>query len=671
MSPRPWNADLPGIAFGGDYNPEQWPREVWAEDMRLMRDAGVSMATVGIFSWAVVEPEPGGYDFTAFDRVMDTLDEAGIKACLATMTASPPPWLARLHPETLPVRADGVRLWPGARQHYCPSSPVYRSFAGRLVEQVAARYGHHPALALWHIGNEYGCHVSRCYCDVSAADFRGWLERRYGDVDGLNDAWSTTFWSQRYSSFDEVNPPRTAPTFPNPAQEIDFTAFSSDALLACFSMEKEIVNRITPDVAVTTNFVPGSRYVDPVAWAEEEDVVSYDSYPDPYDPKAHVEAGFHYDLMRSLRRGRPWMLMEQAPNAVNWRRRNAPKRPGVMRLWSWQAVAQGADAVLYFQWRQSAGGAEKFHSAMVPHGGENTRTFREVRELGAELKAAAEVVGGRSAADVAIVMDWRSWWGLQRSAHPAELDQLEAVLTHYAPFFESSVTCDVVPPGRDLSSYRLVVVPNLYLVSAENAARLTRYVRGGGHLVMSFFSGIVDECDRIHLGGYPAPFRELLGLHVQEFWPLDEGASLAVDLAGQPVRGTLWSELIEVEGAEVVGRFRARELEGAPAVTRHRFGDGVAWYLGTRLDEAAMRALIGRVSGEAGVAPVLPGLPAGVQAAIRENDHGRFLFLLNHGELSHEVTLPEPATDVLAPDDPITAVTLGERGVAILRLGPA
>ncbi|WP_203416385.1 beta-galactosidase [Jiangella ureilytica] len=667
MSPRPWNAKITGIAFGGDYNPEQWPEEVWADDVRLMKDAGVTMVSVGIFSWAVVQPEPDRFEFATFDRVLDTLADAGIVAGLATMTASPPPWLARLHPETLPVTADGVTLWPGGRQHYCPSSPVYRRYAGQLVERVAQRYGDHPALAEWHIGNEYGCHVSRCWCDVSAADFRVWLQRRYGDVDGLNEAWSTTFWSQRYSSFEEVQPPRSAPTFPNPAQEIDFTEFGSDALLACYLMEKEIVGRITPDVPVTTNFIPMPRGTDPFAWAPHQDVVSYDSYPDPYDPDAHVLAGFGYDLMRSLRHGQPWMLMEQAPGAVNWRPRNSPKPPGLMRLWSWQAVAQGADAVLYFQWRQSRGGAEKFHSAMVPHGGEHTRGFQEVRELGAELRAAAEVAGGRSTADVALVMDWRSWWGLQRSSHPAVLEQFDAITAHYAPLLGRSVAVDVVPPSRDLSAYKLVVVPNLYLVSEADAARLTAYVDGGGHLLMSFFSGIVDEYDRVHLGGYPAPFRDVLGLRVAEFWPLEEGGTVDVELAGTVTPATVWSEIVEPAGAEVVGTFASSEPAGGPAVTRNAYGTGVAWYVGTRLADGAMDALVGRVLTGAGVTPVLPGLPAGVQATVRSNDSGRYAFLLNHATATALVPVPA-ATALVGPAPSGGRVELPPRGVAVLRL---
>ncbi len=657
-------ASLGRFAYGADYNPEQWPESTWDEDMALMKRSRVTMVSLGIFSWAAVEARPGEYDFGWFDRAMDRLSDNGIGVCLATMTASPPPWLAARHPETLPRTVDGTVLWPGSRQHYCPSSHVYREYAGRLVTALAERYAEHPALALWHVNNEYGCHVPECFCDVSAAAFRDWLTARYGDVDTLNDAWSTTFWSQRYSSIDEVQPPRTAPTFPNPAQVVDFKRFSSAALLECFLVEKEILRRVTPDVPVTTNFVGAWHRVDTAAWSSHVDVVSYDSYPDPHEPDTVVAAAFAYDQMRALRRGEPWLLLEQAPSAVNWRQRNAPKAPGRMRLWSHQAVARGADAVMFFQWRQSRGGAERFHSAMVPHGGPDTRAFAEVSALGAELARMSGVLGSTVDASVALVTDWSSGWAMQGNSLPsADLSLEETNLAHYRPLWQANLATDVVAPEVDLSGYRLVVVPNLYAVDAAVAARLVEYVRGGGHLVMSFFSGIVDGNDRVHLGGYPAPFRELLGLRVDEFWPLAQDAT--IDLAPSGT-GTLWSEWITLEGAEEVATFTTGDLADRPAITRHRFGDGIAYYIGTRPDESTMDALLLRAATEAGVAPVHPLLPAGIEASVRVTDEGtRWLFLLNHNDVEKTVRLPDGALDAMAGQPLAGPATIEPRGVLI------
>ncbi|MFB6436922.1 beta-galactosidase [Streptomyces sp. NPDC056411] len=663
-----------GIRFGGDYNPEQWPEEVWAEDLELMKAARVTMVTAGIFSWAKVEPRPGQWDFDWFDRVMDGLAGAGIAVCLATMTASPPPWLTRAHPEILPEGPDGQRRWPGGRQHYCPSSPVYRAHAVRLVERLAARYAGHPALALWHIGNEYGCHTRQCFCDVSAEDFRRWLRARYGSVEALNAAWSTAFWSQGYGDFAEVLPPRTAPTFPNPAQQLDYLRFGDEALRACYLAEKAVLDRLTPGVPVTTNLMPQHKPVDAFAWSAHMDVMALDFYQDPHVPDDHLRAGYAFDLMRAARSGQPWLLLEQAPGAVNWRPRNGPKPPGAMRLWSWQAVAQGADAVLFFQWRQSLGGAEKFHSAMLPHGGTDTRIFREVTALGRELASVPGIEGTRSRAGVALLSDWPSWWALELDSKPSTaLDHSRIALDHYRPLFEAGVACDVVPPQRDLSGYRLVLVPNLYLLTARDAARLAAYVRAGGRLVVSFFSGIVDEHDRVHPGGCPAPLRELLGLWVEEFWPLAAGRSVAVGDGVYTGRADLWSEALVLEGAEALARFTDGDLAGRPALTRHRYGRGEVWYLATRPEPALLRALLDDVREAAGVAPVLPGLPAGVQATVREGAGGRYLFLLNHGAAPVEVALPGPMRDVLARGaeggDRAPAgrrITLAARGVAVL-----
>ncbi|UZJ31034.1 beta-galactosidase [Streptomyces endophytica] len=661
-----------GIHFGGDYNPEQWPEEVWAEDLELMKAAHVTMVTAGIFSWAKVEPRPGQWDFGWFDRVMDGLAGAGIAVCLATMTASPPPWLSRAHPEILPEGPDGQRRWPGGRQHYCPSSPVYRTHAVRLVEQLATRYADHPALAMWHVGNEYGCHTRQCFCDVSAADFRRWLRTRYGSIDALNAAWSTAFWSQGYGDFDEVLPPRTAPTFPNPAQQLDYLRFGDEALRACYLAEKEVLERLTPEVPVTTNLMPQHKPVDAFAWAPHMDAMALDFYQDPYAADDHVRAGYVFDLMRSARSGQPWLLLEQAPSAVNWRPRNGPKPPGAMRLWSWQAVAQGADAVLFFQWRQSLGGAEKFHSAMVPHGGTGTRTFREVTELGRELAAVPGIEGTRSRAEVALLADWHSWWALELDSKPSTaLDHSRIALDHYRPLFEAGVACDVLPPQRDLTGYRLVVVPNLYLLTERDAERLADYVRDGGRLLVSFFSGIVDAHDRVHPGGYPGPLRELLGLRVEEFWPLAAHQSVSLGDGAYTGRADLWSEAIDLQGAEPLAHFTNGDLTGRPALTRHTYGQGTAWYVATRPDPALLRALLDDVRSEAGVTPVLPNLPPGVQATLREGTHDRYLFLLNHGADPADITLPRPLHDALTPDGPtVTQLTLPPRGVAVL-MGPS
>jgi beta-galactosidase len=628
-----------------------------------MREAGVNLVTVGVFSWGLLEPEPGRYEFGWLDRVLDLLADNGIFADLATATASPPPWLARRHPESLPVTRDGITLWPGGRQHYCPSSHAYRRAAAALVERLAERYADHPALALWHVNNEYGCHVAACYCDRSAEHFREWLRARYGSMDALNDAWGTAFWSQHYGDWDEILPPRAAPAWRNPSQELDWHRFCSDALLELFAMERGILERASSGVPITTNFMRFFKPSDYWKWAEQVDFTADDLYPDPGDPAGALERSAAADLMRSLRGGAPWLVMEQAPNAINSRHRNVPKPPQQMRLGSYASLARGADGIMFFQWRASKAGAEKFHSGMVPHAGTATRTWREVAELGAELARLDDVVGTRVPAEVALVFDWESWWALEIPSKPShDLLLLDQVQLWYRPLWERNLAVDFVRPDGDLSRYRLVVVPNLYLVSDAAAENLARFAGDGGTLVVSFFSGIVDERDHVQLGGYPAPFRRLLGIVVPEFRPHAEDETGHVTLDGERHSCDLWSDWIELEGAEAVAVFADGWLSGQPALTRN----GSAWYLGTRLDAAAMGALVRRLVEESGVAPPLEA-PPGVEVVRREGDGRAFLFLLNHGTEDAKVEVGGGFRDALTGSDCAGAVTLEPFGVAVLR----
>ncbi len=396
-SPRWLRRDgAPRLEYGADYNPEQWPREVWDDDVRLMREAGVTIVSLAIFSWARLEPSAGRYDFGWLDEAMDLLHANGILVDLATATASPPPWLTAAHPAILPVDRHGHTVWPGGRQHWRPTSPVFRSYALRLVSALATRYAGHPALAAWHVSNELGCHNLYDYSDDAAAAFRAWLQARYGSLEALNHAWGTAFWSQHYSAWDEILPPRLAATHPNPTQQLDFKRFSSDALKDYLRAERDMLRSITPDVPVTTNFMVmgesgGMDYAD---WAGEIDFVSNDHYRRP-GPDSRDELSFSANFTGNLAGGHPWFLMEHSTSAVNWQPVNVPKKPGELARDSLTHVAHGADAVCFFQWRQSRAGAEKYHSAMLPHAGTDSALFRDVTALGSRLAGLSSVAGTR------------------------------------------------------------------------------------------------------------------------------------------------------------------------------------------------------------------------------------------------------------------------------------
>jgi len=619
-----------GISLGCDYNPEQWSPDVWREDVWLMREAGVDLVAINIFGWAYLEPRPDEYDFTGLDAIVDLLHEHGIKINLGTGTASPPPWLAARHPEILPVAADGTTRYPGGRQAWCPSSPIFRRRALALVEQVARRYGEHPALALWHVSNELGCHNAHCYDEETAEAFRRWLRKRYGSVDALNDGWGTSFWSQRYGDWAEVQPPRQALSARNPGQVLDFHRFSSDELLDYYRAEVEVLRRHSA-APITTNFMVTAhiRNLDYWTWAPEMDVVANDHYLDHRLGDPTAELAFAADLTRGLAGGQPWMLMESAVGAVTWQPHNLAKAPGEMIRNSLTYVARGADSVCFFQWRASLQGAEKFHSALVPHAGTDTEVWREVLRLSVTLDRLAEVAGTTVDTDVALLFSWQSWWACDGESRPSQdVRYLDQVHRAYNAMREVGVTTDVVAPSAALDRYRLVVVPCLHLVSDQEAAALHAYVAAGGHVLVTFNSGIVDQDDRIRPGGYPGAFRELLGVVVEEFVPLLPGHEVSLDSGA---RAGLWTERLRATTARPVARYVDGPLPGVAAITRNAYHAGTAWYVATELRPDALRDVVREAVRTAGVRPLGPDGDGSVEVVRRSDGRRGYLFVVNHG----------------------------------------
>ncbi len=666
--------DLPSnhLYFGGDYNPEQWPEEVWTEDMRLMKEAGVNLVSIGIFSWARLQSAPGVFHFEWLDRLMDLLAANKIQADLATATASPPAWLIRRHPEILPTLDNGTQLSQGSRQHYNPSSRAYRAACAELVTALAERYQSHPALAMWHINNEYACHVPADYGDETAAAFRIWLQNRYPSLDTLNEAWGTAFWSQHYYDWEEILPPRAAPSFQNPGQCLDFLRFSSDALIACYQNEAQILRKITPDKPITTNFMEWFKATDYRKWAKELDFTCLDIYPEPTGSSRPLSQ--NADMTRSFKDGKPWLIMEQVTTHVNWRFRNATKAPGLMRLWSYVSIARGADGICFFQWRQARAGAEKFHGSMVGHGDPvSQRCFQETKQLGRELARLGEIAGSRVRAETGVYFDYENWWALELPSKPNnELKYQRAVENLYTPLLRQNIPVDFVFADSDLSNYRLIFVPSLYLMKPGMEEQLTRFVKAGGRLVVTYFSGIVDEYDRVHLGGYPAPLRSLLGLTVEEWAvpPADRNNVIRVSATeglASRYASSFWAEVIRTEGATAVATFDSEYYAGLPAVTRHAFGKGEAWYVGTELEPTFYEDLTRLLTRQTGIKPPLE-VPPGVEAVDRYSQERRYTFLLNHQAIAQEWNDPLlNGVDLLSQSPVAGTIALPPYGVAIVK----
>lgn len=625
------------ILLGCDYNPEQWERAIWRDDIRLMRELGVDLVAINIFGWAHLEPRDGEFDFSSLDEIMGLLHEAGIRVNLGTGTASPPPWLSRLHPEILPRDRDGVIAYPGGRQAWCPSSPVFRARALALVERVAERYGEHPALALWHVSNELGCHNAYCYCDVSAEAFRGWLRARYGSIEALNAAWGTAFWSQRYSEWADVLPPRTTLSAGNPAQKLDFERFSSDEQLAHYRAEAEVLRRRSA-APVTTNLMVTDhiRALDYWSWTGDLDVIANDHYLDHRLADPLAELAFSADLTRGLAHGAPWMLMETSTSAVSWQPVNHAKREGELARTVLGHVARGADSICFFQWRASQRGAEKFHSALLPHAGAAGPGWQRSVELSALLDRLEPVVGTRVEARAAMVIGWQERWAAEVDTHPTQLLQyLPEARRYHAALRALGVTVDMVRPGDDLAGYDLVVVPTLYSVTDAAAASIARAAAGGATVLVTPFSGLADEQAAIRLGGYPGAFRDLLGIVVDELRPL--AADDRVALEGGAT-GVIWSEALRTEHAEVLDRFATGPAAGQPAVTRAAHGAGAAWYVATALEADGLLDLMRRLCGEAGIPVIEVG--DDVDVVVRSADDRRIAFVINHRDEPVEIASP-------------------------------
>ncbi len=655
---------LGGVLYGADYNPEQWPPDVWPQDVALMQQAGVTCVSVGIFAWARIQPTEQAFDFAWLDRVLDLLHEGGIGVNLATATASPPPWASNRYPEILPCDEGGAHYWPGSRQHFAPSSPRYRELAGRLTGRIAQRYAGHPAVVMWHVGNEFGCHLPMDFSDAARDAFRDWLRDAYGGIDTLNDAWGTAFWSQRYHGFDEIFPPRKAPYSRNPSAMLDFRRFTSDMWLQCYLLERQAIRDAGADQPITTNLMGPFKPADYAKWAPHLDVIADDCYPDPADPHAVPHAAFQRDLMRSLKPGVPWLLMEQAADAVNWRPANPGKRPGRLAAETAQSIGRGADGVMFFQWRQSRAGSEKFHSAMLPHAGTDTRTWRDVVALGRTVAGLPALPPPGRDARVALVFDWENWWAVEERDHPTTLDYLDLVRRWYRALHRRHLMVDLIPAERVDGHYDLVIAPQLYLLRKTGADALASYAAGGGTLLVTAFSDVVDEHDRFRPGGFLTQLGPLLGIRLIDF-----GALLAPDGTGVGRRttpftdargtalGTLLAEEIHAVDAEVTAVFDT----GAPAMTSRSAGAGRALYLATIPDEPGTQHVVDGLIELSGVRPVVAGLPPYVEAARR----GELVTLINHGD--EPVTAAVEGTDLLARAE-VGCVTLLPDSFAFIRI---
>ncbi|AWV34306.1 beta-galactosidase [Paenibacillus odorifer] len=672
------------MLHGADYNPEQWLKypEVLREDIRLMKLAGCNVMSVGIFSWVSLEPEEGVFTFEWLDGVLDSFAENGIYAILATPSGARPAWMSQKYPEVLRVERNRVHNLHGFRHNHCFTSPVYREKTAILNAKLAERYSQHPAIIGWHISNEFG---GECHCELCQDAFREWLKVKYNNsLDEVNHAWWATFWSHTYTSWSQIESPAPHGETQVHGLNLDWRRFVSERTIDFCQHEINTVRPYNPELPITTNMhmIDGIDYRE---LAKILDVVSWDAYPDWHytedsdDTRLAAWTAMHYDLMRSFKK-KPFLLMESTPSLTNWQSVSKLKRPGMHKLSSLQAVAHGSDSVQYFQWRKSRGSSEKFHGAVVDHSGHSeTRVFQDVAEVGKTLAGMTEVVGTSTPAQTAIIFDWDNRWAIKdaQGIRNSGLRYEETVLQHYRALWELGIPVDIIGSGDDLSAYKLVVAPMLYLISEENGKRIEKYVEQGGTFLATYWSGVVNETDLCHLGGFPGPLRRTLGiwaeetegLHSRDLNGLVMEAGNKLKLSGDYDAHEI-AELIHLEGAEALGHYRNDFYAGRPALTVNRFGEGNAYHLATRVKDTSFYVeLYAAITSKAGITRAMESeLPAGVTAQLRTDGESDYVFVQNFSGSPQTVELDGAEyTDLETGLSAPALLNLAVNGLAMLK----
>ena len=647
---------IPVLLHGGDYNPDQWldRPDILEEDIKMMKKAGVNTATVGVFSWSALEPQEGNFQFGWLHDIMDKLYENGIYTVLATPTGARPAWMDEKYPSVLRVEKDGRRNHHSGRHNHCMSSLEYRALVEKMDTKLAQEFGNHPGLILWHISNELG---GECYCDSCKKRFQEYLREKYhNNIEELNKQWWTSFWSRRFDSFEQIEPPYDNGEHSILGLNLDWKRFNSWNMKDYLAFERRILKKYTPQIPATANFMKLFEQLDYVDLAKEIDIISWDGYPSwnndyetPVDTAA--ELSFDHAVMRSLKKDKPFMLMESTPSLVNWHSVNKLKRPGILRASSIQTIGCGSDTVQYFQWRKGRGAAEQFHGAVVDHlGRDDTRVFKEVSEVGELLKKLAPVTGSRVASKAAVLFDWSNRWAIkdmQGMAHDTKNYEKE-VRKFYNIHLKKGINADIVFPLEDLSSYSLVVLPMYYAVSKEAGAWLKEYVKNGGTVVATYLTAYVNENTLAYLGGFPgAGLGEVFGLYAEELdtlYPTDSNAVLMKD--GNKAIVKDYCELIKLTGAEVLGTYESDFYAGMPAVTVHSYGNGKAYYIGTRMEEEDLIKFFTQIWSECGIKE--KELPEGVEYLTRTAEDGSiFDFYVNYNAMPVTVQLSKDGTNLL------------------------
>ena len=643
------------IIHGGDYNPDQWLKtpEIIDEDMRLMKKAHINSATIGIFSWSMLEPEEGKYNFEWLDSIMDKLHKNRIEVILATPSGARPAWMAQKYPEVLRVDENGIRNEFGVRHNHCLTSPVYRRKVREINTLLAERYGKHPALKMWHISNEYS---GECHCELCQEAFRNWLQEYYnGDIELLNDKWWNGFWSHRLNDFSQITSPKSRGENHSSALKLCWDRFVTNSTISFFENEIAPLRELTPEIPITTNFMRNHDGIDYQKFAKHLDIVSWDNYPcfDRYDNiDTAVQTAFAHDSFRSMKNGQSFLMMESTPSIVNWNDVNKIPKPKMQTLAAVQAIAHGSDSVQYFQWRKSRGSHEKFHGAVVDHcGSENTRVFKEVSKTGVLLETLNDVAGTKCISKAAVILDWEN---IRATKHfcgynNKHRDYYEECMKWYRPFWKMGISCDVISMDEDFEKYDLVLAPFLYMLKDGVESRIEEYVKNGGSFVLTYLSAVVDKDDLCFLGGLPAgKLKEVFGIWCEETDSLPDGENGKASFNSKEYEVEYVCDIIHSKGADILGTYESDFYAGMPSVTENSYGKGKAYYVAFRGKNDLAYDFCKYAAEKAGIKPDADiSVPNGVVFRKR----GEYIFIMNFNNEDKEITLENKEKQIIKAND--------------------
>ncbi len=662
--------------YGADYYPEHWPEERWETDARLMKRAGLNVTRIGEFAWALLEPEEGVYDWTWLDRAIAVLAAEGISTVLGTPTAAPPAWLCHKYPEIMRTTRDGHKITFGMRRQYCSTSSVYREHTRRIVSALAEHYAGHPNVVAWQLDNEFGCHDStRCYCPECRQAFAKWLDARYGSLEALNEAWGTRFWSHIYTDWDQITLPTATNQPANPCLELDYDRFASDQMVSYQQVQIDVLREKDPNRLITTNFMGFSfGTVDYYDLAAPLDFVSWDNYP-MLEPLAPDKVALSHDAIRGLR-NQPFWVMEEQAGPTGQRLMGRTPLPGQLRLWTYQAIAHGADGIVYFRWRTCLANTEEYWHGILDHHGQPGRRYREIADTGHELiRIGDRIEGASSPRGAALLHTYDDRWAISIQPGAPGLDAPQVITDYYRALRARHIPVDVLSPDTDLTPYPLVVAPLLHIVTPDVAKRLEAYVRGGGVLVLGARTGVKDRSNRVVDQPLPGLVADLCGAEVSEYDALGRGTSVSIAFADAPEASSprtyaadTWADILSTttSDARVVARYADGPYAGQPAISVRDLGQGCVYYVGTVPGQDALLTLCSEWIARAGLeTPIKP--PAGVEVAIRTGEDGPLYFVMNHSDETRHVAFPDPCIDLLSGKRCSGDLVLAPFDVVILR----